>query len=264
VNESEPSDSILKDPVCGMKVGVDSPFRTRYDSREYVFCSRHCQEEFEATPKKYLTPALLLDLVCGMSVQPDSPFRMIYQGQEYVFCSQHCEAEFREDPERFIAAPAEYFKCPMHPGVRQAEPGTCPQCGMLLEGVRPKWVCPYHPAVLHDDPGVCPVYGMALIPEPPGRFYSCALHPEVEQLEPGRCPKCDMELQPRWAPVALVRTEWSCPMHPEVVQATPGPCPKCGMKLEPREVSVRKIKGPEGEEAPSREVSCPKCGKLVG
>ena len=25
------------------------------------------------------------------------------------------------------------YTCPMHPDVRQPEPGTCPQCGMQLE-----------------------------------------------------------------------------------------------------------------------------------
>ncbi len=32
------------------------------------------------------------------------------------------------------AAPGpDYYTCPMHPGVRQARPGYCPQCGMRLE-----------------------------------------------------------------------------------------------------------------------------------
>jgi hypothetical protein len=165
-------------------------------------------------------------------------------------------------PEKFTAAAPEHFRCPMHPGIRQAEPGKCPECGMALEAVKPKWICPYHPRVLHDEPGVCPIYGMALIPEPPGRFYSCDMHPEVKQLEPGRCPKCDMELWPAWAPVALVRTEWFCPMHPEIVQATPGPCPQCGMKMEPREVPAQKAAG-EDFEVPEGEPVCPKCGKQL-
>jgi Cu+-exporting ATPase len=166
-----------------------------------------------------------------MSVRPDSPFRMTYQGQEYFFCSQHCEAEFRENPEKFTAALPQYFRCPMHPGVRQAEPSTCPECGVPLEAVRPKWICPYHPQLLHDEPGECPIYGLPLVPEPPGRFYSCDMHPGVKQLEPGRCQKCDMELRPSWAPVALVRTKWYCPMDHDLISPTPGKCPECGMKF---------------------------------
>ena len=28
------------------------------------------------------------------------------------------------------------YTCPMHPDVRQSEPGTCPKCGMQLERVK--------------------------------------------------------------------------------------------------------------------------------
>jgi YHS domain-containing protein len=152
----------------------------------------------------------LKDPVCGMEVSIRRSFRTTYKGRDYFFCSRQCLEEFQKNPEKFIAAPVEYFKCPRHPGVRQAEPGKCPQCGMPLETERPKWVCPYHPQMLHDEPGVCPIHGMPLMPEPPGRFYSCDLHPEVKQLEPGKCPRCHMTLQPSWAPVFFV-SEWVCP-----------------------------------------------------
>ncbi|MBI2923515.1 MAG: hypothetical protein HYY18_20865 [Planctomycetes bacterium] len=33
---------------------------------------------------------------------------------------------------------AEEYACPMHPEVRQKEPGKCPKCGMALEPVRGK------------------------------------------------------------------------------------------------------------------------------
>jgi Cu+-exporting ATPase len=176
----------------------------------------------------------LIDPVCGINVPTDGEFRTFYRGNVYIFCSGLCLSEFQENPEKFIAAPAEYFKCPRHTGVRQVEPGSCPQCGMPLEAVRPKWVCPYHPQALHDKPGVCPIYGMPLIPEPPGRFYCCILHRDVKQLEAGKCPKCGMTLQPVWAPVVHLRTEWLCPMHPNLLSSSPGTCPRCGMKMDPR------------------------------
>jgi YHS domain-containing protein len=268
MNDFEASDPTLKDPVCGTKVGADSLFRTHFDGRDYVFCSRHCQDEFLACPKKYLAPPLLMDLVCGRIVPPESRFRTVYQGQEYVFCSQPCEAEFRGNPEKFTAGLPGYFLCPTHPDIHQEEPGKCPECGLELEVVRPKWVCPYHPEVLHEEPGVCPVYGMPLIPEPPGRFYSCTLHPKVKQAEPGKCPQCGMKLQPRWAPVALLRTEWFCPQHPEIAQAAPGPCPKCSKKLEPREVAVAGRERPRGDDPASHPKGltgrvCPKCGRVI-
>ncbi len=58
----------------------------------------------------------------------------------------------------------------MHPEVRQAEPGDCPECGMALEpaGAPPlmktQWTCPMHPEVVRDEPGNCPKCGMALEP----------------------------------------------------------------------------------------------------
>jgi len=63
------------------------------------------------------------------------------------------------------------YTCPMHPDVRQQEPGSCPKCGMALEpaGVperneRTEWVCPMHPAIVREEPGTCPICGMALEP----------------------------------------------------------------------------------------------------
>ena len=40
--DPEPSGSTPKDPVCGMEANPESPFRTTYEGREYLFCSGHC------------------------------------------------------------------------------------------------------------------------------------------------------------------------------------------------------------------------------
>ncbi len=63
------------------------------------------------------------------------------------------------------------YVCPMCPGVRQEEPGSCPKCGMALEPDMPaqpatktQYTCPMHPEVIRDEPGDCPVCGMALEP----------------------------------------------------------------------------------------------------
>ncbi|BAN36047.1 cation transporting ATPase [Sulfuricella denitrificans skB26] len=64
------------------------------------------------------------------------------------------------------------YTCPMHPEVRQQEPGVCPKCGMTLEPM-----------------------GM---PAPATKTeYTCPMHPEVVQDHPGNCPKCGMNLEPR-------------------------------------------------------------------
>ncbi len=63
------------------------------------------------------------------------------------------------------------YTCPMHPEVRQENPGNCPKCGMSLEQVeskaveiRTEYVCPMHPEIIRSEPGSCPKCGMSLEP----------------------------------------------------------------------------------------------------
>jgi Cu+-exporting ATPase len=67
------------------------------------------------------------------------------------------------------------YTCPMHPEVRQKEPGSCPKCGMALEPVaappsvsKTEYVCPMHPEIVKNKPGFCPICGMALEPRTVG------------------------------------------------------------------------------------------------
>jgi hypothetical protein len=70
------------------------------------------------------------------------------------------------------------YVCPMHPEVRQAQPGSCPKCGMTLklETASPQG------APLSDT-----------------GTYVCPMHPDVRQQTPGSCPKCGMRLEPETA-----------------------------------------------------------------
>lgn len=97
------------------------------------------------------------DPVCGMAVKPGSQFTESHEGQTYRFCSAKCQEKFRGDPTRYVNHPqndehmhretpltppgasrsAEYT-CPMHPEIRQPQPGNCPICGMTLEAVIPE------------------------------------------------------------------------------------------------------------------------------
>ncbi len=52
--DSDPSGSTPKDPVCGMEVNLESPLRTTYEGREYLFCSQHCLDKFKEDPGQYL------------------------------------------------------------------------------------------------------------------------------------------------------------------------------------------------------------------
>jgi len=122
------------------------------------------------------------DPVCGMDVVPGQAKggSYAYQGREFHFCSQRCREKFAAEPNRYLQPvpkkPAEEVKgtehtCPMHPNVRQAAPGSCPECGMALEPTRPppvatrtEYVCPMHPQIIRQAPGTCPICGMALEP----------------------------------------------------------------------------------------------------
>ncbi|MCK9607990.1 copper-transporting ATPase [Methylomonas lenta] len=65
------------------------------------------------------------------------------------------------------------YTCPMHPEIRQAQPGNCPKCGMTLELIihegrqsQTEYVCPMHPEVVLKEPGSCPKCGMSLEARP--------------------------------------------------------------------------------------------------
>jgi Cu+-exporting ATPase len=83
------------------------------------------------------------DPVCGMTVDVGAtPHHAVYSGRDFHFCSSGCRAKFVADPEVYLgdrkkpqprATPGAIWTCPMHPQIRQEQPGTCPICGMALE-----------------------------------------------------------------------------------------------------------------------------------
>ncbi len=86
------------DPVCGMKVSVEnSNGSTKFDGRNYYFCSQKCQEKFVASPQTYIN----------------------HEAQKKMESAK---------PKSGVI-----FTCPMHPQIRQSTPGACPICGMALE-----------------------------------------------------------------------------------------------------------------------------------
>ena len=82
-----------------------------------------------------------IDPVCGMTVDPaTTEHHHDHEGADYYFCSGRCA-------EKFSAAPGDYLGeakpkpqggaddihiCPMHPEVKSATAGRCPDCGMNL------------------------------------------------------------------------------------------------------------------------------------
>jgi P-type Cu+ transporter len=133
-------------------------------------------------------PQAATDPVCGMTVEPEhAAGTSVFEGETYYFCSKSCLERFTANPRRYTglrstgAAPqhtpalaasgAVEYTCPMHPGVRQLGPGTCPKCGMALEPTTVtaptahiEYTCPMHPEIVRDERGFCPICGMALEP----------------------------------------------------------------------------------------------------
>ena len=124
------------DPVCGMKVGADSPHRGQHDGQDYYFCSNGCRTKFEGDPVSY--------------VEKQAVKAANLPGEAHVH-SAHCSHEpagaktstVPEVPHAAKASVDTIYTCPMHPQIRQTGPGSCPICGMALE--------PLMPTAVEDD-----------------------------------------------------------------------------------------------------------------
>jgi Cu+-exporting ATPase len=183
VAAAEPQEEIQEflDPVCGMTVGPDSPYRLSYQGLEYRFCSEPCLNKFQEQPESYLKtaavkgirpeagPASEKYLICPMHPEVRVPLARCPHCGMWLQPEEAPPAKAEEKP----AVPAgAYYTCPMDPEVRQGHPGVCPKCGMALEAAgtpaapatKTEWVCPMHPEVVQDYPGNCPKCGMALEP----------------------------------------------------------------------------------------------------
>jgi heavy metal translocating P-type ATPase len=124
------SNSLARDPVCGMQVDpAQAPAQLVHDEMTYTFCSARCAERFRSTPHQF--------------IKPPAAARASSASEKYV--------------------------CAMCQGVESTRPGACPKCGMALEPAAPpqkvvQYTCPMHPEILRDKPGACPKCGMALEP----------------------------------------------------------------------------------------------------
>ena len=113
-NQTAPSDDLalqtLKDPVCGMAVTEQSAQQAEHIGKRYYFCSAGCKTKFTANPDQY-TAAKQLD--------------------EHKVSAPDVAVE-KSGPKDAI------YTCPMHPEIRQSQPGNCPICGMTLEALIPE------------------------------------------------------------------------------------------------------------------------------
>jgi len=87
------------------------------------------------------------DPVCGMKVRANPEKTVDFSDATYYFCSAGCVTKFKADPQKYLsprptetaeaATAGAIFTCPMHPEIRQPQPGNCPKCGMALEPEMP-------------------------------------------------------------------------------------------------------------------------------
>lgn len=86
--------SVVKDPVCGMKVDPKTAKggSSENQGQSYFFCNPKCKTKFDNEPERYLSLRKQENLSSGVE-----------------------------------------YTCPMHPEIKQIGPGSCPICGMALE-----------------------------------------------------------------------------------------------------------------------------------
>src|SRR5580704_6892232 len=88
------------DPVCGMKVAVETAkWSVEQGGKTWYFCGQSCLKKFEANPEKY-------------------------DGTQ-----KHTQQSTFSVP----AAVGSKYTCPMHSEIFRDKPGSCPICGMALE-----------------------------------------------------------------------------------------------------------------------------------
>ena len=135
---------------------------------------------------EHRTPGRIYELGrVSVSDEPASPsfaiqFDVLRTNAEMVAERARLAADFERAPDKRLAlvavmdmgepdiasGAALVYVCPMHPEVRQSEPGRCPHCGMklLAEAASPSgYACPMHPEIRSESPGKCPKCGMKLV-----------------------------------------------------------------------------------------------------
>ncbi len=140
--KSPPAGTFI-DPVCGMTVSADSPYRLEKDGTSYRFCRQGCLDRFVGTAQSTKSTTSAMPVPSGKYTCP-------------------MDAEVESDK------PGACPKC----GMALDPPAKKPEAT--------KWTCPMHPEVVRDGPGDCPKCGMAL--EPMAATASDEENPELRAM----------------------------------------------------------------------------------
>ena len=120
----------VPDPVCGMQVPIDSPHHAVHAGRDFRFCSLRCHDRFVEEPQRFSNVAP----PTARAADLDGAVRAAKHP------TGHHTAPNNEPTPAADAAAAAFggmYTCPMHPQIRQPQPGHCPICGMALEPEMP-------------------------------------------------------------------------------------------------------------------------------
>ncbi len=123
------------DPVCGMRVDANTPYRHSFEGREVHFCSERCRERFIAAPTQYINKA---DTQPSQATTPAThDHSHDVTGSEVSGIRERVGAPPAEAHSDAGGGPVTMYTCPMHPQIRRPGPGNCPICGMALEPEMP-------------------------------------------------------------------------------------------------------------------------------
>jgi Cu(I)/Ag(I) efflux system membrane fusion protein len=123
------------------------------------------------------------------------------------------------------------------------------------------YICPMHPGIIQDQPGSCPICGMTLVPMESTKTESPKAQQEARPASSGSHDNA-AQAPPKthgdqFAPAQDGSTQlYQCPMHPDEQSGNSNAqCPKCGMRFVPinPKTEAEAAKGHETAPGPSAE-----------
>ena len=110
------------DPVCGMRVDANTPYRHSFEGREVHFCSERCRERFIAAPTQYINKA---DTQPSQATTPAThDHSHDVTGSEVSGIRERVGAPPAEAHSDAGGGPGTIYTCPMHPQIRRPGPAT--------------------------------------------------------------------------------------------------------------------------------------------
>lgn len=218
------------DPVCGMTVTDLTKPHSKWQGKQYYFCSEKCHQKFIVAPESYVSTAEEKSAKASGCCGASKP--------EVQKTSTCCSMESKTS--ETAQAESKSSCCAAKPKPVPVKMGCC-------GGGK-------HSHQQHAQSGasafIDPVCGMSVDPNTELKtdyqqqtYYFCnpscldkfKADPEFYLIPPDQRP----------VPEGAADMDYTCPMDPEIVQKGPGTCPICGMALEPMQPTLDDGPNPE-------------------